>query len=151
MSEEARQGLILDLLHWGQKPAEIKRLMGASYSTICRVQQCQTEERRPRDCPTPVRTPQVVRQVHQRVAKDPRMTVSGLAQEFNTTWCSMQRLLAEDLGMKSYQRLRVHKIMPGTKEHCLEHTRGLLNQLKHGDAGKSIIFTDKKIFHLGTV
>ncbi len=148
MSEEARQGLILDLLHWGQKPVEIKRLMGASYSTICWVRQCQTEERRPRDCPAPVRTAQVVCQVCQRVAKNPRMTVSGLAQEFNVTRHSMQCLLAEDLGMKSYQRVRVHKITPGAKERRLECTRGLLNWLKDGDASKSIIFTNEKYFTL---
>ncbi len=64
------------------------------------------------------------------------------------TWHSMQHLLAEDLGMKSYQRLRAHKIMPGAKECRLERTRGLLNRLKHGDAGKSIIFTNEKYFTL---
>ncbi len=90
MSEEAHWGFILDLLRRGQKPAEIKHLMGTSYSTIHWVWQCQTEEKRPRS----------------------------------------------------------HKIMPGAKECCLERTRGFLNRLKHGDAGKTIIFTDEKYFTL---
>jgi len=148
MTEEARRRTILELLRCGTSPAEIKRQIGASLSTIRRVRVRQTAERCPRTAPRPVRSPELVAQVAQSVKQNPRQTIRGLARNFGVSKTAMGQVVKEDLAMASYARTRRHKISPGAKVRRLQRCKKLLNHLKNRDKGKTLIFSDEKFFTL---
>ncbi len=148
MAEKEQRLRILEMLRRGDKPAKIKKELGASYSTIQRVRLRQDAERETGDRRKPVVTPLLVRRVRQRLDRNPRTTISKLARDFGVSRTAMSKVVKEELGCRSYKRPRRHNLTNQSKVRRLVCAKGLLNKLKHEAASKSIIFSDEKFFTL---
>ncbi len=106
----------------------------------------QSVQRKKRQSPTTVGTPEMLSKVRHKVTKAPRTTVSALMRDLGISWSAMQRAVKENLGLKNYVRPRHHNIPPGAKMCRRERTKKLLNRIKHQDAGKVVTWSDEKCF-----
>ncbi len=140
--------MILHLVRRGVTPAAIKRQTGASFSTIQRVRQRQTTEKRRREPIRPARTAEVVAKAAQSLQINPRQSMRAMAKDLGVSEGTVRTIVKEDLGCKSYTRPKRHFISPGAKSRRLERANKLVNKLKHDDARLHILFSDDKFFTL---
>ncbi len=77
--------MILHLVRRGVTPATIKRQTGASFSTIQRVRQRQTTEKRRREPIRPARTAEVVAETAQSMRNNPRQSMRAMAKDLGVS------------------------------------------------------------------
>ena len=69
-----------------------------------------------------------------------------MASELKITPTSMHRIVQEDLKMKSRARKKVLLLTKLQRDVRLQRAKALLNDVKHAASGRTIFFTDEKIF-----
>ncbi len=148
MDEEHRRAMILHLLRRGVSATDIKRNTGATYSTIRRVKQRQTSERKEREGKRTARTPELVQKIAESLERNPRQTMRAIARDSGVSEGTVRTLVRQDLGMQSYARHRRHLISPGAQDRRLDRSKKILNWLKHDGAGLEILHSDEKFFSL---
>ena len=145
MNERDRRVVIMAALDRGETVAHIARMTGASPHTVRRVREHGVERARREQAPRPARTPELVEQVRREVEENPRQSINALARDHGVSRRSMQRLV-KDLGLYSYAKARGCQFNPRIRRNRVELAQGIMNRLRHGDAGKVILFSDERYF-----
>ncbi len=91
---------------------------------------------------------QLIRSTRDKIKRNPNGSERALAWEVRISWCTMSRLLKEDLGMKSYKRQKRQSLKPQQRKKHLDQSKQLLNQMKSKPKGHIILFSDKTPFNL---
>ena len=74
-----------------------------------------------------------------------------MAAELNVSPSTVQRIVKQDLKMKSRARVKVPLLTKTQREARIKRSKKLLNHLKHDAAGCTILFSDEKIFTVDSV
>ncbi len=82
------------------------------------------------------------------INKNPNQSIRNQARTFNKPEATMRKLVKVDLSLKSLAVVQVQQLTPLQKSKRLEMCRDMLNKLKGEAAGKTLIFSDEKDFHL---
>ncbi len=90
----------------------------------------------------------LIKVVRAEINKDPNQLVRSLARKFNVAESTMRAIVKSDLGLKSLAVLQVQQLTPLQCEKHLKMCRMMVNKLKREVAGKILIFSDEKDFHL---
>ena len=69
-----------------------------------------------------------------------------MAADLKISNISLRRIVKNDLQMKYRARAKVPLLTRQQKEKRLKRTKAIFNDVKHDAAGKTILFTDEKIF-----
>ncbi len=139
--------MILELLCQGHGVTKVVRFVGTTRTVVRRVCNRGDAERALQHKPNLVRMPELLHQVAQAVKKQPSTIISALVCKFNTSRLVMNKLVKQD-GMRSYKRPQAHKVSAGAKVCQVQRAKALRSKIKHGQAGKMPVFTDKKYFTL---
>ena len=153
--EEAQRRMIVRALARGEAPTAIASSLGVGKSTAYRMREKMKNHRdegdnedivrrKPHERHRPVRTPELVESVRQTVAEDPSTGISSLARDSEISRRTMQRVVHEDLGMKSYRMDQRQFLSNTARERRKNRSAAILNRLKGSDAGKIIVFSDEK-------
>jgi len=147
---EQRRAAILELSAHGKTPTEIARDLGCDRSTVYRVVARGTSKASHRSREKPERLEDKVEAVRKAVEeKRGKVTIRGLAREFSTSRRTMDRLVKEDLGLKSYKRTPRQALKPSDCEKRMARSKILINKLKHKPRDVVILFSDETPFSLG--
>ena len=146
----SKHEVILELHHTGRSNPKIVKLIKAPKSTIRdnHYLELGTSE----DCPRCGRpqsacTVKNIRAVRERIRRNSKQLVRGMAKEMKIDEKSMRIIIKEDLKASPY-KIRKHQLLTNLqKQKRRERTQLLLNQLKGGMEVGKIIFSDKKIVH----
>ena len=153
--EEAQRRMIVRALARGDAPTAIASSLGVGKSTVYRMRDRMKDDseedshediirRKPHERHRPLRTPELVESVRQTVADNPGTTISSLARDSEISRRTMQRLVHEDLGMKSYRMDQRQFLSNTARGRRKSRSAAILNRLKGPDAGKTIVFSDEK-------
>ena len=86
--------------------------------------------------------------VRARIDQDPNVSIRALAREFMMAEATMRRLVKVDLELKSLAKSKIQQLTPMQREKRLKMCKIMLNRMKRKDAGKILVFSDEKDFHL---
>ena len=146
--------MIVRALARGEGPSEIAANLRVGKSTVYRIREKMKNldiedneeliQRKVHERNWPLRTPELVESVRQTVIEDPSSSISSLARDSQISRRTKQRLVREDLGMKSYRMSQRQLISDTTRQRRKNRTAAILNRLKGPDSGKVIIFSDEK-------
>jgi transposase len=147
---EARRIAILQLHAHGKTPTEISRDLGCDRSTVYRVVAHGTPKAAKRSREKPRRSEEKIEAVRKAIKdKGCKVTIRGLAREFDTSGRTMDRLVKEDLGLKSFKRTPRQAPKPIDREKRLARAKILISKLKHKLSDVIILFSDETPFSLG--
>ena len=97
-----------------------------------------------------VRTNEVIELIENSVEdKGGKVTVCWLTREFNMDKMTMDHLVKEDLGLKTFKRTPRQALKPCDQEKRLVRSKKILSKLKHKAADTVILFSDETPFSLG--
>ncbi len=141
---------VLALSARGKTKVEIHRDTGIARTTIDRTLNRGTAKVPKRKRQRPVRTDEAVAAVQEAVdAKQGKVTLHGLAQEFNMPEHTMRTLVHNDLGLNSYKRTLRQALKEADKPKRLAAAKKCLNLLKKKSARFVIVHLDETPFPLG--
>lgn len=131
---------IFDIL----KPLKISRMF--VYRTVQRYkEQLSVEDRHRSGRPRTARTPAVIKNVRERIRRNPLRKQKVMSREMDISTATMSRVIKDDLKMKAYRRNTGHLLTPRLKAIRTERSKRLLAW--HAINGhENILFTDEKIF-----
>ncbi len=90
----------------------------------------------------------LIKAVRAEVNKNPNQSIRNLARTFNVSAMTMKMLVNNDLGLKSLAVVQVQQLTPLQRQRRLEMCTAMINELKGKSAGKILVFSDEKDFHL---
>lgn len=142
---------IADLLHAGVSPTDIARQLQIARSTIYKIKkklECgETLDRKPGSGrPRSARIKGVIKRVKQRIRANPVRSIRKMASDLDVSVTSMRRIVKSDLKMKSRARVKVPLLTEAQKATRLQRSKVLINDMKHAAPGRTILFSDEKIF-----
>ena len=153
MSVELKRKFIIEQHVKGLQPSEIFKL-GKNLKinrmlikrTIDRYQETSSVEDRPRSGrPRTSRTPKLIKNVREKIRRNPRRSMRKLAKEAQTSARTMRRLCESDLQMVPYKLQKRQLLSAPTIEKRLTRSQQLLNRIGDGTL-HNIIFSDEKLF-----
>ena len=150
--------MIVRALSRGDAPATIASSLGVGKSTVYRIRERMKEQRtadgdgsndtiihrKTHERQKPVRTSELVEKVRETVSQNANTSISSLARDSEVSRRTMQRLVHEDLEMKSYRMEQRQFLSETARERRKSRAAAILNRLKSLDAGKTIVFSDEK-------
>lgn len=162
LMEEAQRRMIVRALARGEAPTKIAASLRVGKSTVYRIRDKMKDlsvedddegiiQRKVHERNRSLRTPELIESVRQTVADDPSSSISSLARDSHVSRRTMQRLLHEDLGIKSYRMDQRQFLSDTARERRKSRTATILNRLKGPDSGKIIVFSDEKWWTLEKV
>jgi len=153
MSVVLKRKFIIEHHEKGMRPPEIFKL-GKKLKinrmmikrTIDRYKETMSIEDRPRSGrPRTTRTQKLLKNVREKIRRNPRRSMRKMAKEAQTSPRTMRRVVENDLKMSPY-KLQKRQLLSGhTIEKRVTRTRLLLNRIKEGTL-PNIIFSDEKLF-----
>ena len=119
-SQKLNQVAILMLSARGKMPTEIRHILGMSHETVYRTVARGTAEAPKKVYATPARDPETVEAISNAIKeKDSKKTVKALAREFGKPRTTMQQLVNDNLGLKSFKRMPRQALKPvDRKKSC---------------------------------
>ena len=153
MAPNKLRQIIVERIEAGEAKTDIARAMGVHINTVKYAWKVYQERGTTDNAPRPGQPIHNVRRsikddVATRIKQNPNVSIRALAREFETPEATMRRLVKEDLGLKSLAKVKVQQLTPAQREKRLEMCRLMLSKLKREAAGKILIFSDEKDFHL---
>ena len=149
---EARRIAILELHARGKTPIEISRDLGCDRSTVYRVVARGTAKAAKRFREKPKRFDEKIEAVRKAIEdRGGKATIRGLAREFGTAGRTMDRLVKEDLGLKSFKRTPRQALKPIDRGKRMARAKVLISKLKHKPSNVVILFSDETPFSLGEI
>ena len=142
---------ILELHHAGRSNPKIVKLTKALKSAVRDTVNCYLELGTSKDCPRCGRpqsahTVKNTRAVKERIRRNSKQSMRGIAKEMKINEKSMRTIIKQDLKM-SFYKIRKHQLLTNLqKQKRRERAQLLLNQLKGGMEVGKIIFSDEKLF-----
>ena len=120
-----------------QKTAkEISEVAGCHLAAVYRVKKLLQDASKPRTPgsgrPRIARTPNVIKSVRAKIARNPVRSIRKLAVEANISERSMRRVIKDDLHASSRARVKRHLITERVKELRVSRSKRLLSLLKKG-------------------
>ena len=95
--------------------------------------------------PCTVVTPKVRKTVREQIRRNPRRSMRKMASVIEISRRSVQRIVRDHLGMKSFKRKKVHFLTDKIKGKRLVKSKDLLK--RHAIHGmNNILFSDEKLF-----
>ena len=153
MSVEWKRKFIIEQHEKGMRQPEIFKL-GENLKinrmlikrTIDRYQETSSIKDRQRSGrPRTSRTPKLIKNVMEKIRRNPRRSMRRMAKEAQTSPRTMRRICKSDLKMSSYKLQKRQLLSTPTIEKRLSRSRLLLNRIKDGTL-RNIIFSDEKLF-----
>ena len=145
--------VITSLLLAQKTPKEIAEVVGCHLSTVYRIKksvQDGPKQRKPGSGgPRFARTPNVIKSVRAKIARNPVRSIRKLSKEANISEKSMRRIIKEDLHASSRARVKRHLITERVKELRVTRSKRLLSLLKKEKM--IILFSDEKLFSIDAV
>ncbi len=96
----------------------------------------------------PVRTESLVLAVKENIEANPEVSIRKLARDHKVPESTMRNLVKDDLGLKSLATLKTQQLTPRQRQGRTEKGRVILSLLKGSAAGKVLVFSDEKDFHI---
>lgn len=155
-AQEQKRRIIAELLGAGVHPKAVAEQLKVGIASVYRVKAAiksnanlgrKSGSGRPRSA----RTPATVRAVQRKIRVDPNRSIRKLAREHGISRMAMHELVTVDLGLQSLTRPVRPLITEAQKEKRLQRARRLLNWIKGPGAGKTIVFSDEKVFTVDPV
>lgn len=145
-----------ELLRAGLTPTEIAAQLGISRCAVYKIKKklkdTGTASRKPGSGRAQsVRTKKLIDKVKRRIKTNPVRSMRKMARELDVSRSSMQRLIKNDLNMKSRARVKVPLLTEAQQESRFSRSKVLLNNVKHAAAGRAILFSDEKIFTVNAI
>ena len=141
----------------GKKAFEIFKLLKGSVSrsgvfkAVKRFKETGSTQPRVRSTlERPSRTKKLVKNVTEKLRRNPARSVTKLAQEANVSPSTMRRLLKNDLQLKAYKITKRQLLSAATKKKRLEKVKLLRNKLLD-DTQLTILWTDEKLFSIQAI
>ncbi len=145
-----RRVAILALSARGKTPTEISRHLGVTRQTVYATLKRGTANTPKRMKKRLARPKETIRAVNKVIKKKKgKVTVKGLAREFDMPRTTMRRLVEEDLGLKSYRRTPRQALKPVDCERRLQAAQKCLNRLKKKPPNVVLLHLDETPFSLG--
>lgn len=145
---KTKREAIVELKDLGWTNAKISRTLKVSESnvsrTIKRYQELGHCGDKPRSRMKTVRTSRAVRNIRERVRRNPNVSTRRLAKSMNISQSSAHRIIKKDLKMTWKPKRYRHLLSEATKKKRKLRCRQLLQRLKSGPS--EVIWTDEKIF-----
>ena len=150
---EAKRKVIIQLHSEGKTRPEILRALKTLNvnpmfikRTIERYEETCSIKDKPRSGrPKSKRTRKVIKAVRERIARNPRRSLTKMAKDFNMGETTMRELIKKDLGMYPYKMKQQQLLSDKVKVKRLQRSKIILQKLKAGTA-PNIIFSDEKLF-----
>lgn len=155
MSVELKRKFIIELHEKGLRPPEIYK-SGKNLKinrmfikrTIDRyLETSSIKDRQRSGRPRTSRTPKLIKNVREKIRRNPRRSMRQMAREAQTSPRTMGRICRSDLQMSSYKLQKRQLLSAPTIEKRHTRSRLLLNRIREGTLN-NIIFTDEKLFSL---
>lgn len=145
-----------ELLRAGLTPTKVATQLGISRCAVYKIKKklesTGTMQRKPGSGrPRSVRTKSMINKVKRRIQSNPVRSMRKMAKELRVGRSSMQRIVKNDLRMKSRARVKVPLLTKAQRESRLQRSKALLNNIKHAAAGLAILFSDEKIFTVDAI
>uniref|UniRef100_A0A3Q1HRU9 Tc1-like transposase DDE domain-containing protein n=1 Tax=Acanthochromis polyacanthus TaxID=80966 RepID=A0A3Q1HRU9_9TELE len=150
----AKTKAVPDLLRAGLTVTAISRQLGISRQTVYNVKKklelTGSADRKPGSGrKKSVRVKSIINKVKQRIQTNPIRSMRRMAADLKISNTSMRRIVKNDFqtGVKIVlNSFRVPLLTHQQKETLLERAKAILKDLKHAATGRTILFTDEKIF-----
>jgi len=153
MSIVLKRKFIIEHHKKGLQPSEIFKL-GKTLNinlmlikrTVDRYQETSSIEDRARSGrPRTSRTSKLIKNVREKIRRNPKRSMRKMAKEAKTSARTMRRICKCDLQMSSYKLQKRQLLSKPTIEKRLTRSRQLLDRIKNGTLS-NIIFSDEKLF-----
>ena len=153
ISMERERSAIIELFVKGNNPGEILKLLKMPkqrrkliYRTIQRYRKTGGVQDMPRSGrPKSVTTPRLKKVVMDRIRRNPRRSLRKMAVELKVSRGSLQNLVRNDLGLRSFKRKKVHFLSKQIREKRKSRSKILLNRLANQGLER-VVFSDEKLF-----
>lgn len=96
--------------------------------------------------PRVVRAPAAIRNVKERIERNPLRKQKILAREMKISPISIQSIIKHDLGLRAYKRHTGHQLTVALKQQRKLKSEALRRQYAKDAAHRRILFTNEKIF-----
>ena len=104
--------------------------------------------KREKQRPKLVRTPEVVRDIQQRISRSPQKSTQRLSQQVGLSRTTCQRVL-KSLSMRAYRITCVRELKLPDKDKRLQYCRWVLSMVEEGRLDPLLYFmSDEAWFHL---
>ena len=141
----------------GKTAQEIIKILKGSVScsgvfkAIKRLKETGSAQPRVRSTPKrPVRTQKLVKNIREKLRRNPARSATKLAQEAQVSLTTMRRLLKHDLHTKPYKVTKRQLLSDTTKKKRVERAKLLLKKLKD-NMQPTVLWTDEKLFTVQAV
>ena len=150
---ERERSAIIELFVKGNNPGEILKLLKMPkqgrkliYRTIQRYKKTGGVKDMPRSGrPKSVTTPRLKKVVMDRIRRNPRRSLRKMAVELKVSRGSLQNLVRNDIGLRSFKRKKVHFLSKQIREKRKSRSKILLNRLANQGLER-VVFSDEKLF-----
>ncbi len=137
----------------GTSQVDVAKSMGIPLSTIKSHWRLYKERGSTDDPPRTARprsacTEDFATQVNTVIQDNPNTSIRALARQFNVSEYTMRTVVKKDLGLKSLAVVRAQQLTPAQRDGRRTKGRIILNKLKSDAAGKIIVYSDEKDFHV---
>ena len=136
----------------GERRCDVARAMSVHIQTVHRAMRefkkrgtIDYVRKKPRD--KTLRTPELVKAVKRDLAQNPEKSIRKLHRDHNVSEPTMRRVVKKDLGLKSLAKTPAQYLTEEQKKR-LEMGKMMVNKLRREAAGKTLVFSDEKDFHV---
>lgn len=149
---DAKRELVVNLYKKNFRPCEIfRKLKHLDINvrfisrTIERFKKTGSSRIRPKPGRKPsVRVKKIIKNVRERIRRNPAQSASKLAKVMKISRRTMSRILRHDLGLKAYKKQKIHGLTDAQKKARVKKCKELLAWHE----GDDVIFSDEKMFQL---
>ncbi len=141
--------IVVDMVSCRMTVTEMSKVLGLSQKAIYGIkkqfkERGMIERKKGQGQKRSMQTKVIVNADKGRIKRNLVCTIRGMAKAMSLTLSTVDRIVHEDLGMKSRARRKKHLINNTTKAKRLTRSKVLLQHLKAGTL--PILFSDKKLF-----
>ena len=152
MKNKLREIIITRIMAGESKPA-IAKALNINRSTVHRAwkaykERGTTDYQSPPGKPKTVRNENLINTVKAKIEENNEVSVRGLARELNVARTTMERIVKQDLGLKTLSTVPCQQLTFKQREGREAKGKVMLNRLKRDDINKIRVFSDEKDFHV---
>lgn len=150
MKASPHRAAIAHLTRQGIPPQRIAESLGIPRSTVHRIAKQFKElghvmEKSKSGRPRSVNVPRLRKVIRERIRRNDGLSINRMASNLGISRTSAQRIVKDNLGMRSYRLLQGQTLTEPAKEQRLVKAKKLLTFFKQTRA-HNVLFTDEKVF-----
>ena len=135
-----------EIIEWFKYPKTMVYELAKAYESATEKEIFTPERKAHKKRADTIRTPEFVQGVAKVVKEDPSKSMGKIAAEVGASRRTVERVVKDDLNLKSYVLARRHLLTEDQKERRMLRAAALINDLKHVSAGMLRFFSDEKNF-----